>query len=429
MKPGPVPVPRILAGAPALDRRAFPRPGSVPRWFEPFHVRQPQVARGEVAAQVAAGADVVVAPAWLTHRRALEAVGESRRAQAWTVAAVRLAREAIEVGLERREGPLGGPSPGDLLGPADAPTLVAGPLPDVSARSEQATGRRLPAAASEERDTHDQAGILADAAVDLLLLEPRVSHEACLRSTRTAAETGLPVWVVIPASDAPDAPPIAERVEAIVASGASGVLVDVGPSGAPGLAAETLGRLVEDASAALGAVSDGPPLAAAADLDAWLRAGVSALGIASGADPEAIAPLVSARERLLGEARQRLDADRDSLAAWVGDAAARAPGGRALWLGATEAPLPSGFDWTVLDPDDATLGALPAEAFRLVVALTDADPRALGRLVERGGIVALRTGRTDGIEALELLAAAGLTPQDVERTTGGARLIARREDR
>src|SRR5690606_33957881 len=96
-------MPRILAGAPAPDRRSFPRPGSVARWFEPFHVRQPDVARGEIASQVATGADVVLAPTWLTHRRALEAVGESRRAQAWTTAAVRLAREAVETGMERLE--------------------------------------------------------------------------------------------------------------------------------------------------------------------------------------------------------------------------------------------------------------------------------------------------------------------------------------
>jgi S-methylmethionine-dependent homocysteine/selenocysteine methylase len=209
--------PLVVAGAPALDRRAFPRPGAVARWFEPFHVRQPQVARAEIAGQVAAGADIVVAPAWLTHRRALEAVGESRRAQAWTAAAVRLAREAVEEGLERRPD-----------GAAGDPVLVAGPLPDIAARPERATGRLLPAAASEERDAHDQAGILADAAVDLLLLEPCASHDATLRSTRVAAETGVPAWVTVPVTEAPGAPPLGERVAMVVASGAAAVLVDVG---------------------------------------------------------------------------------------------------------------------------------------------------------------------------------------------------------
>ena len=182
--------PRILAGAPALDRRAFPRPGSVARWFEPFHVRQPQVARGEIAAQVAAGADVVMAPAWLTHRRALEGVGESRRARAWTDDAVRLAREAVEAGMERRGGETG-------------PILVAGPLPDVAAGPEHATGRLSSASAAEDRDTHDQAGILADAGVDVLLIEPRTSFEAALQATRISAPAGRPVWATLPAADGP----------------------------------------------------------------------------------------------------------------------------------------------------------------------------------------------------------------------------------
>ena len=58
-------------------------------------------ARERLAAQLTAGADVVVAPTWLTHRRALLPVGETRQARAWTAAAVRVAREAIEIGLER----------------------------------------------------------------------------------------------------------------------------------------------------------------------------------------------------------------------------------------------------------------------------------------------------------------------------------------
>ncbi len=205
--------PGILAGAPAPDRRAFPHPGSVPRWFEPFHVRQPQVARGEVTAQVVAGADIVVAPAWLTHRRTLEAVGESRRAREWTMAAVRMTREGVEAGLERRGGP--------------GPVLVAGPLPDVAAGPEHATGRRLPVPASAERDTHDQAGILADAGVDLVLLEGRSSFEAARLATETTADTGRPTWTTIPIADAKGTPPLLERIAVLVASGAAGVLLEM----------------------------------------------------------------------------------------------------------------------------------------------------------------------------------------------------------
>ena len=59
-------------------------------------------ARERLASQIVVGADVVVAPTWLTHRRALLSMGETRRAVEWTAAAVRVARDAVEVGLERR---------------------------------------------------------------------------------------------------------------------------------------------------------------------------------------------------------------------------------------------------------------------------------------------------------------------------------------
>lgn len=407
-------MPRILAGAPALDRRAFPRPGSVARWFEPFHVRQAHVARGEIAAQVAAGADVVLAPTWLTHRRALEAVGESRRAQAWTTAAVRLAREAVETGMERLEG-----SPSTRI-------LVAGPLPDVSARPEHGTGRLLPASASEERDIHDQAAILADTAVDLVLIERRRSFEAIERSTRVAAEIGIPVWTILPLVDTSDEPPFDERVVMTVAAGASRVLVDLDdpPDGAR--VTETLARIVADAGVTPGLVGDEPPLAVSdTDLDAWLGAGVGLLGILGGADPGSLTPLIDARARLRALTLERQEARQASLDAWVLDAARRAPGGRALWVGTRDIPLPPGFDWTVIDRDARTLAPLPDEAFRLIVALEVAAPESLARLVERGGIVALETA-VEG--AVDRLVGGGIHVQGVERTPDGRdRVVGRRE--
>lgn len=384
------------------------------RWFEPFHVRQPHVARGEIAAQVAAGADVVLAPTWLTHRRALETVGESRRAQAWTTAAVRLTREAVETGMERLDGV-----------PTSA-ILVAGPLPDVAARPEHATGQLLPASASEERDTHDQAAILADAAVDLLLLERRSSFEALERSTRTAAETGLPVWAILPLVETADEPPLDERVAMTVAAGAAVVLIDV--DGAPdgGQVTEAMARAVPEARGALGLVGEEPPLATSdEDLDRWLATGVSVLGVLSGADPTALAPLADARERPHALVRERSDARRTSLEAWVLDAARRAPGGRALLLGGLEVPLPTGFDWTVIHSAEATSASLPDEAFRLVVALAQVPPESLARLVGRGGIVALET-EAEGV--VDRLAGIGLRVQDLRRTPDGLdRVICRRE--
>ena len=70
---------RILAGAPAEAHTRIARPGSSNRWFEPTHIREPARVRDEMADQVVAGATILVAPTWLTHRRALVPVGETRR--------------------------------------------------------------------------------------------------------------------------------------------------------------------------------------------------------------------------------------------------------------------------------------------------------------------------------------------------------------
>jgi hypothetical protein len=407
---------RVLAGAFALDRRAFPRPGSVARWFEPFHVRQPQVARGEIAAQVAAGADVVMAPAWLTHRRALEGVGESRRARSWTDDAVRLAREATEAGLERRAAVAG-------------PVLVAGPLPDVAAGPEHATGRLLSASASEERDTHDQAGILADAGVDVLLIESRTSFEATLQATRLSVPAGRPVWATMPAAGSPSEPPFTERVAMLTAAGAEAILIGPVEETDRSTVTDLLTMVAEPGGPGVGLIAEEPPLGDESALDAWLEASAALLGIGSGADPDALQPLVEARERRLTRIREQEEAERSSLGSWVADAATRAPGGRALWLGDPQVGLPSGFGWTVVVLDSAELAALPAEDFRLVVAIGPADPARLARLVERGGIVAFEVPSEEVTDLPGRLTMLGLRIQEVTPASeGGARVITRRED-
>nr|MBA3627696.1 homocysteine S-methyltransferase family protein [Chloroflexota bacterium] len=73
-----------------------------------------------MTAQVAAGADVLLAHTFLTHRRALARVGEARRARQLTLSAVVLAREAAEQGRDRRD---------HETSSATVPVLVAGSLP------------------------------------------------------------------------------------------------------------------------------------------------------------------------------------------------------------------------------------------------------------------------------------------------------------
>src|SRR6187399_3073008 len=87
--------------------------------------------------------------------------------------------------------------------------------------------KRSTPAATEERDTHDQAGILADVGVDLLLLERRASFETTLHAARIAVPAGRPIWVTLAITDGPGEPPFADRVAMLRASGAEGILAEV----------------------------------------------------------------------------------------------------------------------------------------------------------------------------------------------------------
>ena len=143
-----------------------------------MHVREPARVRDEMAAQVAAGADILVAPTWLTHRRALVAVGETRRARAWTDLAVSVARQAADIGRERLD--------------VDRPVQILGVLPDPDTIDEEATGRQLRPDAAAERDERAQVGLLAEAGVDA---HPhRASPLAGTDPGRAAGRRGASSW-------------------------------------------------------------------------------------------------------------------------------------------------------------------------------------------------------------------------------------------
>ncbi|MEA2026444.1 MAG: homocysteine S-methyltransferase family protein, partial [Chloroflexota bacterium] len=165
-------------------------------WYLPLHIRDESAARERLAAQVAAGADVIVAPTWRTHRRALLPLGETRRAAVWTAAAVRVARDAVEVGLERRAELLADASADDVRRGRPEP-LIAASLPALDDGPERGSGRLLPHEAATERDYRDQAGVLADAEPDLLLVEGQRDEAEARPATTEAAATGLPAWAAL----------------------------------------------------------------------------------------------------------------------------------------------------------------------------------------------------------------------------------------
>jgi hypothetical protein len=405
----------LLAGSVGPERLPVRQDPREPRWFEPLHVRDARRARDRMANQVAAGADVIVAPTWQTHRRALVPVGETRQARAWTSAAVRVAREAVEVGLERRaegagegdgrdadaEHDVGAPgvearpgaaAPGAEVPPgagapgAQAPTppplprpvpLVAASLPALDEISEPGVGRLLPRQAAGERDYRAQAGVLADQEPDVLLVEGQTTITELRMATDAAAGTGLPVWVAVAVPDL-GADDLDQVVDALGDLEVAGLLLWGRP-----------GPDIIELPTTWGGLVHGE-----ADSEAWLDAGALLLGMLDGATPDrlsAIRAVIDQRERATVEAAQRVD---DAWDEHVRRAAAMAQGGAALWIHGPEeavpAPgeLPTGFTWLVVNDQEAY--QVPEGRSRLIVDRhggQDAADRD-ARLLAEGGILA-----------------------------------------
>lgn len=361
----------LLAGSVGPERiPARPDPDHAD-WYLPLHLRDEEAARERIAGQVAAGADVVLAPTWLTHRRALLPLGETRRAAAWTAAAVRVARQAVEIGLERREDALADAPADDIRRRRPLP-LVGASLPALDDEAETTTGRLLPREAATERDYRDQAGILADAEPDLILAEGQRAEPEARAAITQASDTGLPAWAALSAGCLM-ATELSDWIDWTAALGLRRLLLP--------------GPLSERAAA-----SDGPlpwgTLAPSKDpLVDWLGAGAGAVAWLDGANPAVVEPLRSAID---DHERVAIEAERAAARRWlehVAAAAAMAHGGAAVWIGEAPAPaLPAGFEWTVVGPEDAR--RLPEGHYRLAVLATDASIEP-GRILMPGGIAAV----------------------------------------
>jgi hypothetical protein len=418
--PGPVEL-RLIAGAPGADRMRLGRPASHPRWFEPHHVRDRPAVRAEMAGQVAAGADVLVAPTWLTHRRALLPIGETRRAREWTLAAIEVAREAIDAGLERRAADADPMRAGDA-GP-QGPVMVLGVVPDVGRIADRGAGRQPARESGVERDEHEAAAQLADAGVDGILLESRATADRLQGSIAAAVETGVPVWAAVDVAGqgsaldrAPTDP--GPWFEAALRGRASSILLrPVGGAPAPEAVAAAAGALPE---VPVGVLFRKPPVDPT--LPDLLAAGAVCLGLEQHADPARLAPLRNALDAVASDRRQaRADAEA-RWTAFVASASRAAPRGPALWIGPQRGVRPDGFDWATARSDE--VGHLPRDRFRLIVT-TDAgnDPLRLTAALERGGVLVLDRA---GDASLARLGGHGLRALELGRHDPGW-LVARRE--
>jgi S-methylmethionine-dependent homocysteine/selenocysteine methylase len=405
------PARHLLAGSLGPERLPARPDPEEPRWHEPLHVRHPAAERERIAEQVVSGATVVVAPTWRTHRRALMAVGESRRAAAWTARAVQLAREGVEVGLERRaqeiQASQAGPGSDAPRRAAWPPTvLVAGVLPPLEDAPEPGTGRLPSAAAASDRDQRALAGHLADAAADLVLVMPRTSLAASRVATLAAAESGLTTWVsaaIAPAearteARLPDGAPLEAWLELVRDCGAAAALVGRVPPGALPPSDATSARL-RDSGLRWGTLgSPEPPRAwGAPEMERWARgwivSGAQLVGIEDGATSERVAAMRAALDAAEAEERAAEDAVARRWRAFLEDAARGAAGGPALWLDATRPDdLPPGFDWTVARPTE--VDRLPRARYRLVVnpAGAGVPPARIAPALDEGGLLVTAIG-------------------------------------
>ncbi len=448
--------PRLIAGTSGDERTPATHPGSGTDWHLPAHLRDPRGVRTRQAAQVAAGADVLMAQTMLTHRRALARVGEARRAREATLAAVTVARSAIEEGLEGRgrrqaEAEQGeddgddaadrGTAEADAAAalaplPEDLPVLIAGVLPAIG--DDPGSGRLGSIGAALARDAHDAADLLAEAGIDLILVEAPSDHREAAVAASAAASTGLPVWAEVPVGTGDPTrliEPVVAWLEALAPARPGTILFRLAvPDGD-----RPQEPWLEDIGAPFGAMFAGIALGdtGAEDslvgaADRWLTAGAAAIGISDGADPASIAVIRRAIERH----RRSIGAARESQRApwrdWIAAGAKRAPAGAALWLGSVDRDaLPAGFAWTVADPNEVT--HMPDGAYRLIVADDLAADLAadlatnlalrhtrLVRLLDDRGILMARAARTVAGEDLEIL--------DVDASDGHSWFIARRRE-
>ncbi len=368
----------VLDGATGteLGRRGVSTDG--PAWSAPAIIRAPEVLGAIHEAHARAGADVITANTFRTQRRTLSRIGEARRAREWTLEAVRIAREAVDRAVSDRSAEH----------PGWPPVRVAGsvaPLED-SDRPELS-----PDETTARHEHGEHVGYLAEAGVDLLLVETMSTIRESRAATSVAAATGLETWTSVTMDPGgqrlASGEPLEGWIEAVAPFHPAALLVNcVSPEA--GRAALTMLVAFAAESGALPGIYANPgrldPLVGGglhAELDpsayedearAWLDAGARIVGGCCGTTPEhtgALRALVDERLAAEGESLAQADPEWQAL---VERAAAMAGGGRALVLTGAPGPLPARLReslarYEVVRPSAAEFDHLPEAAFRLAI--------------------------------------------------------------
>lgn len=204
--------PIVLDGATGseLDRRAVDT--SLPLWSARALLDAPEVLLQIHTDYLRAGAEIITANTFRTHRRSLAKAGLGERAQALTHQAVALARQATEAY------------------PGSGWRFVAGsiaPLEDCY------TPELVPPQAECEREHAEMATHLAEAGVDLILVETMNTIREAAVATRAARATGRPVLTsFVCTSDGRlfSGETVTEAVRAIAPLGGVGLLINCTPA-------------------------------------------------------------------------------------------------------------------------------------------------------------------------------------------------------
>jgi homocysteine S-methyltransferase len=263
----------------------------LPLWSARALLAAPEVLRQIHSDYVRAGAEIVTANTFRLHHRSLAAGGLGESAAVLTRQAVHLARAAT---LEAAPG---------------RPCFVAGSLAPLE---DCYSPERVPPQAECEREHAEMAQHLAEAGVDLILVETMNTIREAQAATRAARATGLPVltsFVCRTDGRLFSGESVSAAVQAVAPMGVVGLLINCTPSitiHEPFAALRASARTQPasppiqglyanightDAVAAWSLTEDVSPLEYARRAAGWLRQGANLVGGCCGTTPAHIAAL------------------------------------------------------------------------------------------------------------------------------------------
>jgi S-methylmethionine-dependent homocysteine/selenocysteine methylase len=166
--------PVILDGATGTELQRRGVPMSEVAWSATALKEHAETVRQVHEDYIRAGAEIVTTNTYSAARHVLAPAGLGNEVRALNQKAVQLAKEARDRAA------------------ADRPVYIAGSLSTFGAANDRAS---LPSAAQERANYREQAEILVEAGVDLLLPENLYSIEQGGYAVEAAVATGLPTWI------------------------------------------------------------------------------------------------------------------------------------------------------------------------------------------------------------------------------------------